>query len=141
MAAELTTIRDHVPSISATLQSLADMRKEVAQAETIVAVVGIKRRAEVLKALLKDVKEVRQAADLTVLDCDARIGEELLKIDKGNKHQPRQFAMDGSLIRGRGATGIPDFTRARVIRLAGSPLPNEFGPLPGCTRKEKARPP
>ena len=121
MSKELTTLKRQVPTIPAALKALAAMRHQLTMERTYAALQRIIQRAEALKVLMRDVSEVKEAAEKTVLMAHRRIAQELKGVDKATyKGGPKkQNPQAGTLVAGRIATGIPKNTRSRVGKLLG----------------------
>jgi N6-adenosine-specific RNA methylase IME4 len=112
---KLAAAKSHVPSIPKALHALSLMEAELDSARTYESIRRIIDAAEAMKILLRGVAEVKQQAEWVVLLGNMRIGEEIGKVQKANKHQ---FTPEGKLTSGRGALAIPGTSRSRLQKLA-----------------------
>jgi N6-adenosine-specific RNA methylase IME4 len=101
------------PSIPKALAMLTAMEEELTNAKTYDHIEDVIRRAKALRILFKKVEDVEHRAQLTILLGKRRIGEELKKVPKANKHQSSK---DGKL-----TTGIKPTERHRMGKLAALP--------------------
>jgi len=101
------------PTVPAAMRALDAMQLELSQAATYEQIGDVIRKAEALRVLFKEVEEVEHRAQLTIVLGKRRIGEELKKIPKANKHQFPKL--------GKSTTSIKHSERSRMGKLAAIP--------------------
>lgn len=101
------------PSAAKAIAILDAMEAELTNSETYTQINDVIRRASALRVLFKEVEEVDRKAQLTIVLGKRRIGEELAKIPKANKHQFPKL--------GKSTTPIKHSERHRLGQLAALP--------------------
>src|SRR5262249_19914412 len=92
------------------LKALDAMERQLTAAKTYDQIRKVIKEANAIKVLLGDVEAVKIRAEDAVLAGSLRIGEEIRKVPKANKHQSSRA--------GRSTTGIPQTSRSRLTKLA-----------------------
>ncbi len=118
----LQKIATTLVTIPAANQALAAMEKQIDQTRSYEELKKIIGAAEALRQFFKDVEEVKQRAEWTILIGKRRIGEEIAAVPKergpgGVKGTKAAFTQAGKSS-GRGALGIPGSSRRRLLQLA-----------------------
>lgn len=118
MSGKLVTLKRQVPTIPQALKALAAMRQQLTAERTYAALQRIIRQAEALRVLMRDVAEVKQEAEKTVLLAHRRIGQELDGIKKlGGPGRGKRISARGKSFSEKEATGIKATSRHRLGKL------------------------
>jgi hypothetical protein len=87
-----TEIKTQFMTIPQAVNALARMEAELDSAKSYEQIRKLADAAEALKLLFRDVKEVKDKAELVVLTANARIGEEIKRGPKATGAEEKFFA-------------------------------------------------
>ncbi len=101
------------------LRALAVVQQKVDSAKTYSELRKLIAEAKVVKATMREIREVREKAELVILVANARAGQEIDKVPKAaGGDQKSNLPRVANSKEGRSALGIPGTSRSRLMKLA-----------------------